>query len=115
LDLNDTGEIRDWEGPTFLGHPASATKSPVRATKPSGKRSSGRSTLKLPELVELFLLCPLVTVPLAAKLLEVTPEAVDLMLIPLGDRGLPAAPATTLGHCLGPLQVLTSILSLQAC
>jgi hypothetical protein len=34
--------------------------------------------------VELFLSRPLVTVPLAAKLLKVTPKAVDLMLIQLG-------------------------------
>jgi hypothetical protein len=39
---------------------------------------------KLPELVDLFLLRPLVTVPLGAKLLKVTPKAVDLMLVQLG-------------------------------
>jgi hypothetical protein len=43
-----------------------------------------RSNSKLPELVELFLSRPLVTVPLAAKLLKVTPKAVDLMLAQLG-------------------------------
>ncbi|WP_230533769.1 RHE_PE00001 family protein [Microvirga roseola] len=43
-----------------------------------------RSNSKLPELVELFLSRPLVTVPLGAKLLKVTPKAVDLMLAQLG-------------------------------
>jgi hypothetical protein len=43
-----------------------------------------RSNSKLPDLVELFLSRPLVTVPLGAKLLKVTPKAVDLMLIQLG-------------------------------
>jgi hypothetical protein len=43
-----------------------------------------RSNSKLPGLVELFLSRPLVTVPLAAKLLKVTPKAVDLMLQQLG-------------------------------
>jgi hypothetical protein len=43
-----------------------------------------RSSSKLPQLVELFLSRPLVTVPLAAKLLKVTPKAVDLMLAQLG-------------------------------
>ena len=43
-----------------------------------------RSSSKLPQLVELFLSRPLVTVPLAAKLLNVTPKAVDLMLAQLG-------------------------------
>jgi hypothetical protein len=43
-----------------------------------------RSNSKLPGLVELFLSRPLVTVPLAAKLLKVTPKAVDLMLGQLG-------------------------------
>jgi Fic family protein len=38
----------------------------------------------LPELVELFLSRPLVTVPLGTKLLKVTPKAVDLMLAQLG-------------------------------
>jgi hypothetical protein len=37
-----------------------------------------------PGLVELFLSRPLVTVPLGAKLLKVTPKAVDLMLAQLG-------------------------------
>jgi hypothetical protein len=43
-----------------------------------------RSNSKLPELVELFLSRPLVTVALGAKLLKVTPKAVDLMLVQLG-------------------------------
>jgi hypothetical protein len=43
-----------------------------------------RSNSKLPDLVGLFLSRPLVTVPLGAKLLQVTPKAVDLMLVQLG-------------------------------
>jgi hypothetical protein len=43
-----------------------------------------RSNSELPELVELFLSRPLVAVPLGAKLLKVTPKAVDLMLAQLG-------------------------------
>ena len=43
-----------------------------------------RSHSKLPELVDLFLSRPLVTVLLAAKLLKGTPKAVDLMLAQLG-------------------------------
>ncbi len=43
-----------------------------------------RSNSKLPELVDLFLSRPLVTVPLGAKLLKVTPKAIDLMLGQLG-------------------------------
>ena len=43
-----------------------------------------RSNSSLPELVNLFLSRPLVTVSLGAKLLKVTPKAVDLMLIQLG-------------------------------
>jgi hypothetical protein len=43
-----------------------------------------RSNSKLPELVELFLSRPLVTVPLGAKLLKVTPKAIDLMLAQIG-------------------------------
>jgi hypothetical protein len=42
-----------------------------------------RSNSRLPELVDLFLSRPLVTVPLAAKLLQVTPKAIDLMLAQL--------------------------------
>ncbi|WP_246499096.1 helix-turn-helix domain-containing protein [Microvirga soli] len=42
------------------------------------------SNSKLPELVELFLSRPLATVPLGARLLKVTPKAVDLMLAQLG-------------------------------
>jgi HTH DNA binding domain len=55
---------------------------------------------KLPELVDLFLLRPLVTVPLGAKLLKVTPKAVDLMLVQLGGpcrASSTDAPATALG------------------
>ncbi|WP_237050395.1 DUF1612 domain-containing protein [Microvirga ossetica] len=47
-----------------------------------------RSNSILPGLVNLFLSRPLVTVPLGAKLLKVTPKAVDLMLLQLG-RSLP--------------------------
>jgi hypothetical protein len=43
-----------------------------------------RANSTLPELVDLFLSRPLVTVPLAAKLLQVTPKAIDLMLAQLG-------------------------------
>jgi len=43
-----------------------------------------RSNSRLPGLVDLFLSRPLVTVPLGAKLLKVTPKAVDLMLAQLG-------------------------------
>jgi hypothetical protein len=43
-----------------------------------------RSNSKLPDLVSLFLSRPLVTVALGAKLLKVTPKAVDLMLVQLG-------------------------------
>jgi hypothetical protein len=43
-----------------------------------------RSNSKLPELVNLFLSRPLVTVALGAKVLQVTPKAVDLMLVQLG-------------------------------
>ncbi|MBF9235693.1 DUF1612 domain-containing protein [Microvirga sp. BT350] len=43
-----------------------------------------RSNSKLPELMDLFLSRPLVTVPLGAKFLKVTPKAVDLMLAQLG-------------------------------
>jgi hypothetical protein len=42
-----------------------------------------RSNSRLLELVDLLLLHPLVTVPLGAKLLKVTPKAVDLMLAEL--------------------------------
>jgi hypothetical protein len=59
-----------------------------------------RSNSKLPGLVDLFLFRPLVTVPLGAKLLKVTPKAVDLMLAQLGEpaRGSsPAAPSTVPG------------------
>lgn len=43
-----------------------------------------RTNSKLPELVELLISDPPVTVPLGAKLLRVTPKAVDLMLAQLG-------------------------------
>ncbi len=43
-----------------------------------------RCNSRLPELVELFLSRLLVTVPLGAKLLKVTPKAIDLMLAQLG-------------------------------
>ena len=43
-----------------------------------------RSNSRLPDLADLFLSRPLVTVPLGAKLLKVTPKAVDLMLAQLG-------------------------------
>jgi hypothetical protein len=43
-----------------------------------------RSNSKLPELVKLFPSRPLVTVPLGAKLLKVTPKAIDLTLVQLG-------------------------------
>jgi len=59
-----------------------------------------RSNSKLPELVDLFLSRPLVTVPLGAKLLKITPKAVDLMLAQLGapcQGSSPAEPATAPG------------------
>jgi hypothetical protein len=64
-----------------------------------------RSNSKLPELVELFLSRPLVTGPLAAKLLKVTPKAVDLMLaqlggVLLGSGGLVRAYGGTAAACL---------------
>jgi hypothetical protein len=43
-----------------------------------------RSNSRLRELVDLFLSLPLVTVPLGAKLLKVTPKIFDLMLAQLG-------------------------------
>ena len=46
--------------------------------------AKARSNSKLPELVDLFLSRPLITVPLAAELLKLTPKAVDLMLVQLG-------------------------------
>jgi hypothetical protein len=64
-----------------------------------------RSNSKLPGLVELFLSRPLVTGPLAAKLLKVTPKAVDLMLaqlggVLLGSGGLVRAYGGTAAACL---------------
>jgi hypothetical protein len=64
-----------------------------------------RSNSKLPALVELFLSRPLVTGPLAAKLLKVTPKAVDLMLaqlggVLLGSGGLVRAYGGTAAACL---------------
>jgi hypothetical protein len=54
----------------------------------SSETVKSRSNSNLPELVELFLSRPLVTVPLGAKLLKVTAETVDLMLAQL-ERALP--------------------------
>ncbi|WP_445504807.1 helix-turn-helix domain-containing protein [Microvirga sp. G4-2] len=45
---------------------------------------TGRANAKLSELVDLFLSRPSVTVPLGAKVLKMTPKAVDLMLAQLG-------------------------------
>jgi hypothetical protein len=63
-----------------------------------------RSNSKLPELVELFLSRPLVTVPLGAKILKVTPKAVHA-----GAAGRPPSEGAhgpcslpCLGHCLIP-------------
>ena len=57
----------------------------ILARELMGRVTKGcRANSKLPELVELFLSRPLVTVPLGAKLLKVTPKAVDLMLAQLG-------------------------------
>ena len=53
-----------------------------------------RTYCKLPELVELFLSRPLVTAPLAAKLLKVTLKAIDLMLAQRGG----ALPRELTGH-----------------
>jgi hypothetical protein len=59
-----------------------------------------RSNSKLPELVELFLSRPLVTGPLAAKLLKVTPKVMDVMLAQLGPaaRAHRPHPLPRLGH-----------------
>ena len=43
-----------------------------------------RSNSRLLELVDLFLSRPLVTVPLGATILKVTPKAIDLMLLQAG-------------------------------
>jgi predicted HTH domain antitoxin len=43
-----------------------------------------RSNSRLPQLIELFLSRPLVSVAIASKLIGVTPKAVDLMLAQLG-------------------------------
>ncbi len=43
-----------------------------------------RSTSRLPDLIELFLSKPLVSVPMAAKALRVSPQAVRKMLVELG-------------------------------
>src|SRR4051812_39449229 len=56
--------------------------------------SQRRSNSKLPQLVDLSLSRPLVTVPLAAKLLKVTSKVVNLMLAQLGGA-LPR-----LGRCV---------------
>lgn len=46
--------------------------------------ANSRSNSKLPESVDLFLSRPIVKVLLGAKLLKVTPKAIDLMLVQLG-------------------------------
>jgi hypothetical protein len=43
-----------------------------------------RSNSRLPQLIDLFLSRPLVSVAIASKLIGVTPKAVDLMLVQLG-------------------------------
>jgi hypothetical protein len=43
-----------------------------------------RSNSRLPQLIELFLSRPLVSVAIASKVIGVTPQAVDLMLARLG-------------------------------
>ena len=43
-----------------------------------------RNNSRLPQLIELFLSRPRVSAPLAAKLIGVTPKAIDLMLTQLG-------------------------------
>jgi hypothetical protein len=43
-----------------------------------------RRNSKLPELASLFLSRPLVTMPMASKILKVTPKAFDLMMVQLG-------------------------------
>jgi hypothetical protein len=96
--LKGTAEIQGQKGAALLCYPASTAKSRIRATGPlvlanrdldrlilarelMGRvTAKTRSNSKLPELVDLFLSRPLVTVPLGAKLLKVTPKAIDLML-----------------------------------
>lgn len=53
-----------------------------------------RSNSRLPDFVELFLTLPLVTVPVAAKYLKVSPQAVDAMIKTLG----PALPREITGR-----------------
>jgi Protein of unknown function (DUF1612)/HTH DNA binding domain len=53
-----------------------------------------RSSSRLPKLIELFLSWPLVTVPAAAKLLKVSPQAVEAMIKALG----PALPREVTGR-----------------
>jgi hypothetical protein len=53
-----------------------------------------RSNSRLPEFIELFLKLPLVTVPVAAKYLKISPQAVDAMLKMLG----PALPREITGR-----------------
>jgi hypothetical protein len=55
---------------------------------------SVRSSSKLPEFVELFLTLPLVTVPVAAKCLDVSQQAIDAMIKTLG----PALPREITGR-----------------
>lgn len=66
----------------------------------SGVMAKTCSNSRLPDLVDLFLSRPLVTVLLGAKLLKVTPKAVNLMLAQLGApcrASPPDAPATAPG------------------
>jgi hypothetical protein len=71
-----------------LGRPTDGTYLPEGSGRAErfdeGLSDKCRSNSKLPELVELFLSRPLVTVPLGAKLLKVTPKAVNFMLLQLG-------------------------------
>jgi hypothetical protein len=72
-----------------------------------------RSNSKLAELVKLFLSRPLVTVPLGAKMLKVTPKAVDLMLAQLAApvRGSSRAVFATVPGALSDTGSLTDLLS----
>lgn len=68
-------------------------------------------------LVEgIFLLRPLVTVPLGTKLLKVTPKAVNLMLGQLGERSRESSrdgPATVLGASFESRSEFKSVLELN--
>ncbi|WP_114945345.1 helix-turn-helix domain-containing protein [Microvirga calopogonii] len=73
-----------------IGHKDLDRLSLARALKDRVTRTC-RGNSKLPDLAELFPSRPLVTVPLGAKLLKVTPRAFNLMLAQLGGarpRGL---------------------------